>query len=40
MTVKTNKNCSGYDNFDGTYQYKGETSAKNTKDIKDNAGGF
>ena len=40
MTVKTNKNCSGYDNFDGTYQYKGETSAKDTKDIKDNAGGF
>ena len=40
MRVKTNKNCSGYDNFDGTYQYKGETSAKNTKDIKDNAGGF
>ena len=34
MNVKTNKGCSGNDDFDGTYQYKGETSAADTKDLK------
>ena len=34
MIIKTNKNCSGYDSFDGTYKYKGETSAEDTEWLK------